>query len=154
NPRDIPGFIKALRKTRFTIMSGVNTLYNKLLDDPGFDQVKQANGGALKLAVAGGMSLQRVVAERRQPKRGVPLLAAYRLSEASRAVCASPAGISAGSGATGMATPSAQVEMRDAAGYALPPGEAGELCVQGPQVMRGYWHRPDESAHVLGAAGW
>jgi len=154
NPRDIPGFIKELRSTRFTIISGVNTLYNKLLDDPGFDQVRQANGGALKLAVAGGMALQRAVAERWQQKMGVPLIEGYGLTEASPIVCANPVDISEFSGAIGMPIPSTRVEIRDDAGNALPPGEVGELCVQGPQVMRGYWNRADETAHVLSADGW
>jgi long-chain acyl-CoA synthetase len=116
--------------------------------------VKQANGGALKLAVAGGMALQRAVAERWQQKMGVPLIEGYGLTEASPIVCANPVDISEFSGAIGMPIPSTRVEIRDDAGNALPPGEAGELCVQGPQVMRGYWNRPDETAHVLSADGW
>ena len=154
NPRDIPGLVRELRKTRFTIMSGVNTLYSKLLDAPGFEQVRRANTGALKLAVAGGMSLQRAVAERWQQVMGVPLIEGYGLTEASPIVCANPLGTTTFSGAIGMPIPSTRVEIRAAAGNALPVGEAGELCVQGPQVMRGYWNRPDETAHVLSADGW
>jgi len=154
NPRDIPGLVRELRKSRFTIMSGVNTLYNKLLDAPGFERVKQANAGALKLAVAGGMSLQRSVAERWQQRMGVPLIEGYGLTEASPIVCANPVDAREFSGAIGMPVPSTRVEIRDEAGNPLPPGEAGELCVQGPQVMRGYWNRPDETARVLSADGW
>jgi len=154
NPRDIPGLVRTLRKTRFTIMSGVNTLYSKLLDAPGFDQIRRANAGALKLAVAGGMSLQRTVAERWQQVMGVPLIEGYGLTEASPIVCANPIGATTFSGAIGMPIPSTRVEIRDEAGNPLPVGEAGELCVQGPQVMRGYWNRPDETARVLSADGW
>jgi long-chain acyl-CoA synthetase len=129
-------------------------LYNKLLDDPGFDRVRQANAGALKLAVAGGMSLQRTVAERWQARMGLPLIEGYGLTEASPIVCANPIDATGFSGAIGMPIPSTQVEIRDAAGKALPPGEAGELCVKGPQVMRGYWEQPEETARVLSADGW
>ena len=154
NPRDIPGFIKTLRKTHFTAMTGVNTLYNKLLDAPGFEEVKQANAGALKLAVAGGMSVQRAVAERWQQTMGVPLIEGYGLTEASPIVCANPLGAREFSGTIGMPIPSTRVEIRDEAGQVLPVGETGELWVQGPQVMRGYWNRPEETAHVLSADGW
>ncbi|KVW99495.1 AMP-binding protein [Thiobacillus denitrificans] len=154
NPRDIPGFIKVLRKTRFTVITGVNTLYHKLLDAPGFERVKQANAGALKLAVAGGMSVQRSVAERWQQRMGVPLIEGYGLTEASPIVCANPLDAREFSGAIGMPIPSTRVEIRDEAGNPLPLGEAGELCVQGPQVMRGYWNMPDETASVLSVDGW
>ena len=154
NPRDIPGFIKELRKTRFTVITGVNTLYHKLLDAPGFERVKQANAGALKLAVAGGMSVQRSVAERWQQQMGVPLIEGYGLTEASPIVCANPLDAREFSGAIGMPIPSTRVDIRDEAGNPLPLGEAGELCVQGPQVMRGYWNMPDETARVLSADRW
>ncbi|PKO69556.1 MAG: long-chain-fatty-acid--CoA ligase [Betaproteobacteria bacterium HGW-Betaproteobacteria-17] len=154
NPRDMPGFIKLLRTTRFSVITGVNTLYHKLLDAPGFDRVKPANAGALKLAVAGGMSVQRAVAARWQQQMGVPLIEGYGLTEASPIVCANPLDVREFSGAVGMPIPSTRVEIRDEAGNPLPPGEAGELCVQGPQVMRGYWNRADETARVLSADGW
>jgi long-chain acyl-CoA synthetase len=154
NPRDITGFIKVLRKTRFTVITGVNTLYNKLLDAPGFERVKQANAGALKLAVAGGMSVQRAVAERWQQQMGVPLIEGYGLTEASPIVCANPLDAREFSGAIGMPIPSTRVDIRDEAGNPLSLGKAGELWVQGPQVMRGYWNMPDETARVLSADGW
>ena len=154
NPRDIPGFVKVLRKTRFTVITGVNTLYRKLLDAPGIERVKQANAGALKLAVAGGMSVQRSVAERWQQRMGVPLIEGYGLTEASPIVCANPLDAREFSSAIGMPIPSTRVEIRDEAGNPLPLGEAGELCVQGPQVMRGYWNMADETARVLSADGW
>ncbi|MDP1646528.1 MAG: AMP-binding protein [Thiobacillus sp.] len=154
NPRDIPGFIKELRKTRFTAITGVNTLFNMLLNAPGFDTVKHANAGALKLAVAGGMSVQRAVAERWQQTMGVPLIEGYGLTEASPIVCANPLEATTFSGMIGMPIPSTRVEIRDEVGKPLPVGEVGELCVQGPQVMRGYWNKPDETARVLSADGW
>jgi long-chain acyl-CoA synthetase len=154
NPRDIRALVRELRKTRFTVITGVNTLYHKLLDDPGLDRVRQANASALKLAVAGGMAVQRGVAERWQEKMGVPLIEGYGLTEASPIVCANPLDATGFSGAIGMPIPSTEVEIRDAAGEPLAPGEAGELCVRGPQVMRGYWNRPQETAEVLSADGW
>lgn len=154
NPRDIPGFIKELRKTRFSVMTGVNTLFNMLLNAPGFDTVKQANAGALKLSVAGGMSVQRAVAERWQQAMGVPLVEGYGLTEASPIVCANPLDAASFSGTIGMPIPSTRVEIRDEAGNPLPVGEAGELCVRGPQVMRGYWNMPEETARVRTKDGW
>ncbi len=154
NPRDIPGFIKTLRKTRFSAITGVNTLFNKLLDTPDFNRVKQANADALKLSVAGGMSVQRTVAERWQQLMGVPIIEGYGLTEASPIVCANPLDSTEFSGAIGMPIPSTQVEIRDESGQPLPVGEVGELYVQGPQVMRGYWNMADETAHVLSDDGW
>jgi len=154
NPRDIPGFIKELCAARFTVITGVNTLFNILLNAPGFARVAQANRGALKVSVAGGMAVQRVVADRWQQAMGVPLIEGYGLTEASPIVCVNPLDNKSFSGAIGMPLPSTQVEIRDAAGRALPPGEEGELCVKGPQVMRGYWNMPAETARVFSADGW
>lgn len=154
NPRDIPAFIKELRKTRFSVITGVNTLFNALLNAPGFEKVQQANGGALKVAVAGGMSVQRTVAERWQQMMGVPLIEGYGLSEAAPIVCANPLEARAFSGRIGMPLPSTRVAIRDEAGRELATGEVGEICVQGPQVMRGYWNMPEETARVLGPDGW
>jgi long-chain acyl-CoA synthetase len=154
NPRDIPRFVQELRNTRFTAITGVNTLFNMLLNAPGFDKVKQANAGALKVAVAGGMSLQRAVAARWQQVMGVALIEGYGLTEASPIVCANPLDAKAFSGKIGMPIPSTRVTMRDEAGRELPLGEEGEICVQGPQVMRGYWNMPEETARVLSTDGW
>ena len=154
NPRDIPRFVQELRNTRFTAIVGVNTLFNMLLNAPGFDKVKQANAGALKVAVAGGMSLQRAVAARWQQVMGVALIEGYGLTEASPIVCANPLDAKAFSGKIGMPIPSTRVTMRDEAGRELPLGEEGEICVQGPQVMRGYWNMPEETARVLSTDGW
>ncbi|MDO9050238.1 MAG: AMP-binding protein [Methylotenera sp.] len=154
NPRDIPGFIKELHKTRFTAITGVNTLFNMLLHAPYFEKVKEANIGALKLAVAGGMAVQREVAERWQQIMGVPLIEGYGLTEASPIVCANPLDAKEFSGMIGLPIPSTQVEIRDEAGHELPAGEVGELCVKGPQVMRGYWNMPEETLRVLSTDGW
>ena len=154
NPRDIPGLVRALRKTRFSVITGVNTLFNMLLNAPGFEKVKQANAGALKVAVAGGMAVQRTVAERWQQMMGVPLIEGYGLTEAAPIVCANPLDARAFSGKIGMPLPSTRVAIKDEAGRELRPGEVGEICVQGPQVMRGYWNMPEETARVLGPDGW
>ena len=154
NPRDIPGLVRALRKTRFSVITGVNTLFNMLLNAPGFEKVKQANAGALKVAVAGGMAVQRTVAERWQQMMGVPLIEGYGLTEAAPIVCANPLDARAFSGKIGMPLPSTRVAIKDEAGRELPLGEVGEICVQGPQVMRGYWNMPEETARVLGPGGW
>ncbi len=154
NPRDLPAFIKELCKTRFTAITGVTTLYRLLLDAPGFDQVKQANGGALKVAVAGGMALHPVVAERWQKLMGVPLIEGYGLTEAAPIVCANPMDITGFTGSIGLPLPSTEVMLRGEDGREAAPGEPGELWVRGPQVMRGYWNMPEETARVLDADGW
>ena len=154
NPRDIPAFIKELCTTRFTAITGVNTLFNMLLNAPGFDKVQLANSGALKVAVAGGMSVQRTVAERWQQAMGVPLIEGYGLTEASPIVCANPLDAREFSGAIGMPLPSTRVEIRNEKGDELPPGVEGELWVKGPQVMGGYWNMPIETARVLSGDGW
>ena len=154
NPRDMPRFVRELRRTRFSAITGVNTLFNVLLDAPGFERVRQANAGALKVAVAGGMAVQRTVAQRWQQAMGVPLIEGYGLTEASPIVCANSLEATAFSGQIGMPLPSTRVAIQDEAGRELPLGEVGEICVQGPQVMRGYWNMPEETARVLGPDGW
>lgn len=154
NPRDLPAFIRTLEKTRFTAITGVNTLFKLLLDAPGIARVKQANGDALKLAVAGGMALQGAVARRWQALMEVPLIEGYGLTEASPIVCANPLNIQTFSGMLGLPLPSTQVAILDADGQELPFGEAGEIGVRGPQVMQGYWKQPEESARVFTADGW
>lgn len=154
NPRDLPRLVRELRKTRFTAITGVNTLFAKLLDTPGFEQVRQANAGALKVAVAGGMAVQRTVAERWQQAMGVPLIEGYGLTEASPIVSANPLSAKKFNGLIGMPLPSTQIEIRDEQGYPVAAGKSGELCIKGPQVMRGYWNKPQETARVLDADGW
>jgi long-chain acyl-CoA synthetase len=154
NPRDLPRLVATLKAVRFTAITGVNTLFNALLNAPGFDAVRAANRGALKMAVAGGMAVQRAVAERWQQAMGVPLVEGYGLTEAAPIVCANPLDAKAFSGKIGLPVPSTEVAILDEAGMRVPLGEVGEICVRGPQVMRGYWNLPEESAGVFTADGW
>ena len=151
NPRDMPGFIKELQGLRFTAMTGVNTLFNGLMNTPGFEQI---DFKPLKLSLGGGMAVQQPVAERWQKLTGTPLLEAYGLTETSPAVCINPLNLTEYNGAIGLPVPSTEVSVQDDAGNILPQGETGELCVRGPQVMKGYWQRPDETAKVISADGW
>ena len=154
NPRDIPGFVAELKKTRFTAITGVNTLFSVLLDAPGFAEVCAANRGALKVAVAGGMAVQRAVAERWQQATGVPLIEGYGLTEASPIVCGNPFDAKEFSGKLGVPVPSTEVAILNEDGDEVPLGELGEICVRGPQVMRSYWNAPEETAKVLLPNGW
>jgi long-chain acyl-CoA synthetase len=153
NPRDIQGLVAELRRTRFTAITGVNTLYRALLDAEGFAAVRSANAGALKIAVAGGMAVQRAVAERWQRAMGVPLIEGYGLTEASPNVCANPFDIRDYSGNIGLPLPSTEVAILDDHGEPVAPGETGEICVRGPQTMRGYWNAPVETAQAFTADG-
>jgi long-chain acyl-CoA synthetase len=154
NPRDIPQFVAELKRTRFTAITGVNTLFKALLDAPGFDEVRAANRGRLKVAVAGGMAVQREVAERWQRVMSVPLVEGYGLTEASPNVCANPFDAKEFSGKIGLPIPSTDVAILDEDGDEVPLGEVGEICVRGPQVMRGYWNAPEETAKAFTPDGW
>ncbi len=151
NPRDMQAFIHDLKKYAFTAIIGVNTLYRALLDAPGFTDVDTRS---LKLANAGGMAVQRLVAERWKQATGVPLIEAYGLTETSPGVTANPLDIRDWTGTIGMPIPSTQVIVLDELDHESAPGTVGELCVRGPQVMRGYWNRPDETAKVFTPEGW
>ncbi|MHC6075306.1 AMP-binding protein [Ralstonia solanacearum] len=154
DPRDLSRLVKTLRKTRFTAITGVNTLFSHLLDAPGFDKVCRANAGALKVAVAGGMALRDSVARRWQERMGAPLVEGYGLTEAAPIVCVNPLDAKTFSGKIGVPLPSTSVTIMDEAGRELPIGGIGEICVQGPQVMRGYWNMPEETARVFDHGGW
>jgi len=154
NPRDLPDFVKTLKKTRFTAITGVNTLYRALLDAEGFDAVCAANRGALKLSVAGGMAVQRSLAERWQQATGAPLVEGYGLTEASPNVCGNPPDAREFSGKLGPPLPGTEVAILDEEGRALPAGQIGEICVRGPQVMPGYWNSPQETAQAFFPGGW
>ncbi|MDH4325033.1 MAG: AMP-binding protein [Betaproteobacteria bacterium] len=154
NPRDLPAFIGELKRHRFSGITGVNTLYAALLDAPGFDAVCRANRGALKISVAGGMAVQRAVAERWQHATGAPLVEGYGLTEASPNVCANPIDAREFSGRLGAPLPETEVTIRDERGAARPAGEAGEICVRGPQVTRGYWNAPEATAQAFFPEGW
>ncbi|MEP7070266.1 MAG: AMP-binding protein, partial [Usitatibacter sp.] len=147
NPRDMPGFVKELGKWRFTSISGVNTLFNALMNTPGFDKL---DFSAMKLSLGGGMAVQRAVAERWKTITGRPLLEAYGLTETSPGACINP--LVEGfeyNGTAGLPIPSTIVTIRDDDGKVLPLGDTGEICITGPQVMKGYWNRPDETAKVM-----
>jgi long-chain acyl-CoA synthetase len=147
NPRDMPGFVKELGKYRFTSISGVNTLFAALMNTPGFAEL---DFSGLKLSLAGGMAVQRAVAERWKKITGRPLLEAYGLTETSPGACINP--LVEGfeyNGTAGLPIPSTIVTIRDDDCRILPLGETGEICIAGPQVMKGYWNRPDETAKVM-----
>ena len=147
NPRDMPGFVKELGKYRFSFMSGVNTLFAGLMNTPGFSQL---DFSALKLTLGGGMAVQRAVADRWKSITGCPLLEAYGLTETSPGACINP--LVEGfeyNGTAGLPIPSTIVTIRDDDCRILPLGDTGEICIAGPQVMKGYWNRPDETAKVM-----
>ncbi|KAF1725643.1 long-chain fatty acid--CoA ligase [Pseudoxanthomonas japonensis] len=151
NPRDMPGFVKELKATRFTAITGVNTLFNGLLNTPGFDEVDFSN---LKMTLGGGMAVQRAVAEKWKKVTGVTLVEAYGLTETSPAACINPMDLHDYNGAIGLPVPSTDACLKDDDGNVVPVGEVGELCIKGPQVMKGYWQRPEETANVMDADGW
>jgi long-chain acyl-CoA synthetase len=151
NPRDIPGFVKELAKHRYTIISGVNTLFNALLNHPDFAKLDFSH---LKLAVGGGMAVQKAVAERWKQVTGTTLIEGYGLTETAPAATANPLDLAEYSGSIGVPMPSTDVELRDDNDKVVALGEAGEICIKGPQVMAGYWQRPDETAKVLGDDGF
>ncbi len=151
NPRDMPGFVRDIRKARFTALTGVNTLFAGLLNTPGFDQVDFSQ---LHLTLGGGMAVQRAVAERWKKVTGSTLAEAYGLTETSPAACINPLDIPEYNGSIGLPVPSTDVVVQDDNGNVLPIGEVGELCVRGPQVMKGYWNRPEDTAQVLSPDGW
>ncbi len=151
NPRDMPNFVKELKNVPFTAITGVNTLFVGLLNTPGFDEIDFTH---LKLTLGGGMAVQKPVAERWKKATGAPLLEAYGLTETSPAVCINPLNLAEYNGSIGFPVPSTEVSIQDEDGKLLPQGESGELCVRGPQVMKGYWQREDETAKVLSSDGW
>ena len=151
NPRDIPALVKALRGAPFTAIPGVNTLFNALLNNKDFAKLDFSR---LHLAIGGGMAVQRAVAERWQSTTGKPLIEAYGLTETSPGAIANPLTIDHFTGAIGLPMPSTDIAIRDDEGRDLELGQAGELCIKGPQVMAGYWNRPDETAKVMTADGF
>ena len=150
NPRDIPGFIKTLRSSKFTIMAGVNTLFNALMNHPDFDKIDFSN---LKISVAGAMALQKIVAERWETRTKSRLVEGYGLTESSPVATCNPVVGLNGTGTIGMPVSSTNVKLVNDEGVEVAPGESGEICIKGPQVMRGYWNRDDETKKVL-KDGW
>ncbi|QMT30920.1 AMP-binding protein [Alysiella filiformis] len=151
NPRDFDGFIEELKKHRATAFIGVNTLFNALLNKPEFAKL---DFSTWNLSLGGGMATQRAVAEKWAKTTGTPIVEAYGLTEASPGVCVNPLNISNYTGSIGLPIPSTDVQLRDGQGNLVPVGEAGELWIKGPQIMKGYWNRPDETAKVMDANGW
>jgi len=151
DPRNMKDFVKVLSTSRFTAITGVNTLFNSLLNTPGFSDI---DFSTVHLALGGGMAVQRAVAERWKAVTGVTLVEAYGLTETSPACCMNPLDLPEYNGAIGLPIPSTDCCLKDEEGHLVPPGEVGELCVKGPQVMAGYWQRADETAKVIDADGW
>ena len=151
NPRDMAGFVKILSGIPFTAITGVNTLFNGLLNTPGFDKLDFSH---LHLTLGGGMAVQRAVAERWKQVTGVTLVEAYGLTETSPAACINPLNLEAFNASIGLPISSTECCVMDEERNMLPTGEVGELCVRGPQVMPGYWQRPEETAKVLTKDNW
>ncbi len=151
NPRDMDGFVDELAKIPFTTLTGVNTLFNSLLNHPRFSDL---NFSTLKVTLGGGMAVQRAVAERWKEVTGCPLVEAYGLTETSPGACINPVHMQEYNGYIGLPISSTEAVIKDEDGNDLPPGESGELCIKGPQVMQGYWQRPEETAKVMTDDGY
>ncbi|EKO3627034.1 long-chain-fatty-acid--CoA ligase FadD [Vibrio sp. V31_P5A7T61] len=151
NPRDIPGFIKELQKYPFTAITGVNTLFNALVNNEDFHELDFSH---LQLSVGGGMAVQRAVAEKWKKITGIHLLEGYGLTECSPLVTGNPYDLSDYSGAIGLPVPSTEVRMVDDEGNVVANDQTGELQVRGPQVMHGYWQRPEATKEVINEDGW
>jgi long-chain acyl-CoA synthetase len=152
NPRDMKGFVREIGGSKLTAITGVNTLFNGLLNTPGFDKL---DFSTMHLALGGGMAVQRAVAERWKQVTGVTLVEAYGLTETSPACCMNPLDLADYNGAIGVPIPSTDCVLKDEEGNIVTgPDAVGELCVKGPQVMAGYWQRPEETATVVDADGW
>ncbi|HEX6158385.1 MAG TPA: long-chain-fatty-acid--CoA ligase [Burkholderiales bacterium] len=151
NPRDIPGFVKELAKHKYTMISGVNTLFNALLNHPDFGKL---DFSSVKLAVGGGMAVQKAVADRWKQVTGTTLIEGYGLTETAPSATANPLDLKEFSGSIGGPMPSTEVVLRDDADKDVAPGQPGEICIRGPQVMAGYWQQPAETAKVIGKDGF
>jgi long-chain acyl-CoA synthetase len=151
NPRDMPGFIKELSKYQINSFPAVNTLYNGLLNTPGFDKLDFSK---LKTSFGGGMATQKPVADKWLAVTGCALSEGYGLSETAPTLTCNPADVDHFTGSIGVPVPSTWISIRDDDGNEVPLGEAGEICAKGPQVMAGYWNRPDETAKVMTSDGY
>lgn len=151
NPRDMPGFVKELSKHEFTALTGVNTLFNGLLNTPGFKELDFTN---FKFTLGGGMAVQQDTAQRWKETTGVTLVEAYGLTETSPAACINPPDLADYNGMIGLPISSTECQVRDDNDTPLPVGEAGELCIKGPQVMKGYLNRPEATAETIDENGW
>jgi len=151
NPRDIKGFVKELQNTNFEVLTGVNTLFNGLLNNEDFRNIDFSN---FRFALGGGMAVQRGVAERWKEVTGTTLIEAYGLTETSPAACMNPMDLKEFNGKIGLPISSTEASIQDDDWNAVALGEHGEICIRGPQVMRGYWARPKETSNVLSNDGW
>lgn len=151
NPRDIPGFVKELKKWKFTAITGVNTLFNALLNNQDFVRLDFSH---LKVALGGGMAVQKSVADKWKLVTRRPLIEAYGLTETSPAACINPMTLENYNGYIGLPIPSTIVEIRDEEGKVVGTDEIGEVCIKGPQVTTGYWNRPDETAKSITTDGF
>ena len=151
NPRDMKSFIGDMKKERVSVFVGVNTLFNGMVNQPDFATVDFSD---LRLTLGGGMATQKAVAEKWKNITGTPIVEAYGLTEASPGVCANPLNIPAYTGGIGLPIPSTEIELRDADGNEVAQGQPGEMWIRGPQVMKGYWNRPEETAKVLDSRGF
>lgn len=151
DPRDMPGFVKELSRYRFTIITGVNTLFNGLLNTPGFAEL---DFSSLKLSMGGGMAVQRAVAEKWQKVTRCALFEGYGMTESSPVATVNRPDTREYTGSIGVPAPGTELSIQDDDGRLLPQGEVGEICIRGPQVMKGYWQRPEESAKTITPDGW
>lgn len=151
NPRDMPGFIKTLKKIKFTVITGVNTLFNGMLNNKDFKDLDFTN---LKFTLGGGTAVQASVAKRWHEVTGVPLLEAYGLTETSPAVCINPLTVKEYNGSIGLPISNTDLLILDNNDQEVAFGEPGELCIKGPQVMPGYWNKPEETQKVFTKDGW
>ena len=151
NPRDIPGFIKELMKYQVNSIPAVNTLYNALVNHPDF---KKIDFSKLKISSGGGMATQRPVAEKWKSTTGCSIAEGYGLSETSPTLTSNTGTMGEFTGTIGLPVPSTYISIRDDDGNEVPLGQAGEICAKGPQVMAGYWNRPDETARVMTKDGY
>ncbi len=151
NPRDMPGFVKELGKYPFSVLTGVNTLFNGLLNAEGFDKI---DFSTLKVVLGGGMAVQESVADHWKQVTGSTLIEAYGLTETSPAACMNPIKMTEFNGCIGLPISSTECCVKDENGNLLGQGEAGELCIRGPQVMLGYWQRPEATENVMDSEGF
>jgi long-chain acyl-CoA synthetase len=151
NPRDMAGFVKEIGKYRFTIITGVNTLFNGLLNTPGFADL---DFSSLKLSMGGGMAVQRAVAEKWQQVTRCALFEGYGMTESSPVATVNRPDSKEYTGSIGVPAPSTELSIQDDDGKLMPQGETGEICIRGPQVMKGYWQRPEETAKTITSDGW
>ncbi len=151
NPRDIPGFVKELKKWKFSAITGVNTLFNALLNNPDFKSLDFSN---LKISLGGAMAVQKPVAEAWKAQTGAPLIEAYGLTETSPAACMNPMSLADYNGFIGLPISSTEIRIKDDQEQDLPFNEIGEISIKGPQVMQGYWQRPEETAKVMTKDGF